>query len=192
MEPAAFVAACVALLATPGPTNTLLATSGAALGVRRSLPLLAAELLGYLAAIVALRIVVGPVIASAPAFGVVLRLLVMAYLLVLATRLWRHGARHSSGPTPVSPTRVFVTTLLNPKGIIFAFSILPQDGIWSVLSPWLVALAIQIAAVGSCWIVAGAVLQRGFSEVIAPGLGYRFSAVVLALLAGVVGAHAFS
>lgn len=42
-----FVAVVVALLATPGPTNTLLAASGAAVGLTRSPRLLLAECAGY-------------------------------------------------------------------------------------------------------------------------------------------------
>lgn len=58
-----FTATCF-LLAMPGPTNTLLATSGAGIGIARSLHLLAAELCGYLAAITLLRLALGPVVSD--------------------------------------------------------------------------------------------------------------------------------
>ena len=60
-----FIIAAVALLATPGPTNTLLATSGAASGFRKSLVLLLVEFLGYLIAIAVLITAMGPIVAGA-------------------------------------------------------------------------------------------------------------------------------
>jgi threonine/homoserine/homoserine lactone efflux protein len=191
MEPTAFVVASIALLATPGPTNTLLATSGAAIGVRRSMSLLAAELCGYGIAITLLRVLVGPVVAAIPAFEILLRTTVVLYLLYLAAKLWLHGAAEISGSNPVTISRVFVTTLLNPKGIIFAFTILPQGIDLLLLCPWLAALAVQIFAIGSAWIVTGAWLRRGLRGLISPNIGYRASAIALMLLAGIVSAHAF-
>jgi threonine/homoserine/homoserine lactone efflux protein len=93
MEPTAFVVASVALLATPGPTNTLLATSGAAIGVRRSIPLLAGELCGYMAAITLLRVLVGPIVVAIPAFEILLRIAVVSYLLYLSAKLWLRCGR---------------------------------------------------------------------------------------------------
>jgi threonine/homoserine/homoserine lactone efflux protein len=76
-----FIAACVSLLATPGPTNTLLATSGAEAGWRRSVHLLAAELSGYLLAIATLQFALGPVIASLPIFGAALQAVAAVHLI---------------------------------------------------------------------------------------------------------------
>ena len=45
-DPLAFVLSVVALLAVPGPTNTLLATAGGLGGVRRAIPLIPAEVTG--------------------------------------------------------------------------------------------------------------------------------------------------
>ncbi|MDU6750805.1 MAG: hypothetical protein E6447_24460, partial [Bradyrhizobium sp.] len=69
MDLLTFVLSTAALLATPGPTNTLLATAGASRGARASAHLLLAELAGYLLAILLLRVVLGPVLATAPLVG---------------------------------------------------------------------------------------------------------------------------
>ena len=109
MDQTAFIIGTLSLLATPGPTNTLLATAGAGNGFRRSLPLLAAELSGYLIAILGLRTVVGPVVAAVPAFGLALRVVVVLYLIHLAVQLWRHGENELAAAGPVTFRRVFVT-----------------------------------------------------------------------------------
>ena len=96
-EAVAFVLGALTLLATPGPTNTLLAASGAISGFRKSLGLLAGELLGYLLAITVLRTAVGPLLLAIPALATVLSALVCVYLLYLAGTLWRRG--DVRGPT---------------------------------------------------------------------------------------------
>ena len=191
MEPVAFALASLTLLATPGPTNTLLATSGAVIGVRRSLPLLVAEFGGYLIAISLLIGLAGPVIAAAPVLGTALRLAAAIYLLYLAAKLWRRGVDVPVDGASVTFANVFVTTLLNPKAIIFAFTLLPADLTLTALAPWMVGLSLMIGVVGSLWIAAGASLRRGFAGIIPPRSGYRTSAVALALLAGSLSAHAF-
>lgn len=194
MEAATFVAGTLSLLAVPGPTNTLLATAGARNGFQRSVPLLAAELSGYAFAIMLLWIAVGPMVAALPAFGIALHAVVVAYLVYLAAILWRHRGDEIADTGPVTMPRVFVTTSLNPKAIIFAFALLPSAGTTDIvaLMPWLMALALQIVIVGTCWIAAGVSLRRRFQGVIHAKLGYRASASALILLAGVLAAHAIS
>ncbi|HRN84563.1 MAG TPA: LysE family transporter [Hyphomicrobium sp.] len=191
MEPAAFVLASLTLLATPGPTNTLLATSGAGVGVRRSLPLLVAEFGGYVLAISLLIGLVGPVVAAAPIVGTALRLAAALYLLYLAAKLWQKGVEMPADETSVTFVNVFVTTLLNPKAIIFAFTLLPADLALTALAPWMAGLSFMIAVVGNIWIAVGASFRRGFAGIVPSRIGYRVSAVVLALLAGSLSAHAF-
>lgn len=192
MEPISFAAAGVALLATPGPTNTLLATSGAAVGWRRSLPLLGAELCGYLLAITLLQAVAGQMIGALPSVELTLRVVVALYLVFLAFKLWRHGAAELGPIGPVTFSRVFVTTLLNPKGLIFAFTLLPQGLPPSALIPWLSGLALMILTMGVSWIAIGAWLRSRFEGVISARGGYRLSAVALVVLAGAVGAPAIA
>jgi len=91
MESPLFVlATALAVLAAPGPTNALLAMSGAMRGVRRSLVLAPAVAAGYLISVTLLRLALGPAIAAAPVAGRILRLLIGAYLF-----FWRSdsGAR---------------------------------------------------------------------------------------------------
>ncbi len=187
MELAPFVMACLPLLAAPGPTNALLSTSGAARGVWGSLPLIAAELSGYLLAILLLRVLVSPFIAVVPALGIALRIAAVLYLIYLAARLWQYGGRKAEGSAPVTIVSVFVTTLLNPKAIIITFTLLPAEG---AMLAWLPALVLQIIATGSAWIAAGALVRRGFRGIFHPRVGYRVSAVALILLAGGLSAHA--
>jgi threonine/homoserine/homoserine lactone efflux protein len=149
--------AVLTILGTPGPTNSLLATAGATAGLRRSLSLIPGEAAGYLIAILALGMLVGPAMAASPVLAMVLRLAVGAYLLVLAVRLWRRGGPAVPAGVLVTPRQVFVTTLLNPKAIVFALAVVPfgRDGpVW----PYLLGFLAMLVAVATCWIAAGAAL----------------------------------
>jgi len=160
-----FIIVALALLATPGPTNTLLATSGAASGFRKSLVLLFGEFLGYMIAIAVLIAAMGPIIARAPNFGLALRIVSGLYLLHVAWKLWGHTEEMLLRKGGVSLRQVFVTTLLNPIALILAFAIIPfgsTGDIWKS-APWLAALSLLIAIVGSCWIAAGSACR--FREV---------------------------
>ncbi|WP_315722200.1 MULTISPECIES: LysE family translocator [unclassified Bradyrhizobium] len=191
MDLPTFVAASIALLATPGPTNTLLATAGASRGIRSSVHLLLAELAGYLLAILVLRVALGPALAAMPVIGHVLRIAVVLYLLHLAVELWRHGGGRSDDAVPVTLRRVFITTLLNPKAIIFAFTLLPADDTARLL-PHAAALALSIATLGGGWILVGATLRHGLGGLVPAALGYRCSAAALAVLACVILAPALA
>jgi threonine/homoserine/homoserine lactone efflux protein len=90
-DPLLFVLSVLAILGTPGPTNTLLATSGAAAGVEASLPLIPAESAGYLIAILTLGSALGPVVAASPLLAAALRIAAGGCLMLLAVRLWRRG-----------------------------------------------------------------------------------------------------
>jgi threonine/homoserine/homoserine lactone efflux protein len=180
-----FTATCF-LLAMPGPTNTLLATSGAGVGISRSLPLLAAELCGYLLAIALLRLALGPVVSGIPLAAVVLRVAVSVYILGLAVMLWRVNARELRGGAVVTFRQVLITTLLNPKAMVFAFLLLPlQAGLFELL-PWLGMIALQIVAAGAAWIAFGATLGRGVRRLGHPEIITRTGAVTLVAVTGLI------
>jgi threonine/homoserine/homoserine lactone efflux protein len=186
MDLLTFTLASLALLATPGPTNTLLFTSGAVAGPRRSLALLGAELAGYMVSINLLIAVVGPLMARHGGLKLALQVACAAYLVVAARSLWVHGA--GKADEAVGFGRVFVTTLLNPKGFIFAFAIIPggpEAGLLARL-PWLMALAAIIACAGGSWIYAGAVIRQARAGDAGGALFCRIGAVALMAFAALL------
>jgi threonine/homoserine/homoserine lactone efflux protein len=180
-EPLAFATAVFLLLVTPGPTNTLLATAGATSGFRRAVPLLAAELGGYLVSVSTLMVLLGPEIATRPALGQALRLASAGCLIFVAARLWGTSPVAGEAPRAVTFRHVFFTTLLNPKGLVFAFAIFPpvSAGARLAVVPWLGGFSVLTVAVGTAWIALGTAAGRPLRRAVEAGLVRRFGAGVV-------------
>ncbi len=88
----------------------------------------------------------GPVIHAWPLVGIALKVAVVAYLVVIAVRLWRHGNSLTDEKARIDVPAVFVTALLNPKALIFALSIIPAEhpALWAYIA----AFAIAVPACG--------------------------------------------
>jgi threonine/homoserine/homoserine lactone efflux protein len=158
MPPLQFALAILLLLATPGPTNTLLWLSGAAIGFRRSAGLLLGELGGYLAVIFPVAGLAAPVISAHPEIGLAVKLAAACWILFMAHALCTTKA-HVSDERPITLSQVFFTTVFNPKGLIIALAIIPQVGLAAML-PWLAAFAVLTLGAGSLWVAAGTLLAR--------------------------------
>ena len=116
----------VVVLITPGPTNTLLASAGLRQGVRRSLPLIAAELAGYLVAISVWGRFLAQAAHALPWLSVLLRVAAGTYIAWLAVDMWRAAVALPDSTQKASGTlRLFIATLLNPKALLFAGTIFP-------------------------------------------------------------------
>jgi threonine/homoserine/homoserine lactone efflux protein len=183
LDPLIFSLSVLAILGTPGPTNTLLATSGALVGVRRSLPLIAAEAAGYLLAIGALHLLLGGVIAAYPALKLALRLLVGAYLLFVAYELWTRRGGLGAAVGGIRFQKVFVTTLLNPKAIVFAFGVIPLAAPNALT--YVGAFVAFVVMAAFSWILIGTAIGR-MAAANGSRLVPRISALVLACFAGVI------
>jgi len=128
-----------------------------------------------------------PVIAANPAIAVGLKIVVALYLAYMAVRLWRRTNDATMAKTAVSWRGVFVATLLNPKGLIFALVIVPFG------SPdvffYLLAFAAAVIAVGLLWLVTGNLLgaMAGEKRRLVP----RIASVALVGFAGLIAASAF-
>lgn len=189
----AFCLATLVVLITPGPTNTLLATSGATGGIRRSLTLIPAEITGYLITINVLCLGIGPLLHSSAYLEAALRLGCGAYILFIASKLWGERASDLQSNEPIGWSRVLATTLLNPKGFIFAFVIIPylRDNRVMDALPYLAALSIMVCAVALCWISAGALLRARLQLPTDGAIVRRTSAIALGVFSVFVTTSAF-
>lgn len=178
-----FAAAVIGLLITPGPTNTLLAAAGSQRGVRASLTLIPAELLGYLLAIA----LWGGLLASlGERWGwlpVSLRIASALYIAYLAVRMW-HSATDMAmaARAVVSRSGLFLATLLNPKALLFAVAIFPKSAFSSVGGFLFsaTAFALLLVPIALLWILFGAGMARGRMSWLSPFTIQRGAAVVLA------------
>ena len=129
-----FVVTFSAVSATPGLCMTLSLTLGMTIGVRRSLWMIAGELLGV--AIVALSALLGvaTLLLTYPSLFLILKYCGGAYLCYLGIQMWRNKGKmaidiESSKQQNISPTSLaiqgFVTAIANPKGWVFVLSLLP-------------------------------------------------------------------
>ncbi len=124
MSLSAFAFTVLFLLLTPGPTNTLLAVSGAARGLKASLPLIGAELGGYLTTILPLVFLAAPLLADQPLAALLIKLASTLWVLLLAARLWTRPPS-TSKPGAVTAASVYGTTVLNPKALIIGLALIP-------------------------------------------------------------------
>lgn len=159
----AFLAASLALLIAPGPTNTLMGLAGADAGLRRVARLIPAEIAGYLSAILPLAWLGAGLLAHWPALGSALKAAAAVWVMLLAIRLWQVRGEQS-GVVTVSAARVYLTTLLNPKALVFGLVLLPPPA-GPAFALHLACLIVSIAAVALIWGAAGS----GWSRLLAHG-----------------------
>ncbi len=185
-DPWLFLLAVATLLGTPGPTNTLMATAGALNGPRRAWPFLFAELGAYLIAILAIRLALAPLLHDHPAIMVGIKIGVALYLVWLAIKLWRRPASTLTQQRRVSFRDVFVTTLFNPKALIFALTLIPRGA--EGLVYYFAGFAVLVLLAGGAWMLLGAGLAAATGKY--PRLLPRTAAVALTAFAGVIAASA--
>lgn len=175
------------LLLTPGPTNTLIALSGAERGWTRALRLIPGELCGYLLATVPLALAGARLLDALPTLRDVITFGAALWVLWLAVTMWRRPESGPGAPT-VTLGRVFATTLLNPKALVFGLVLLPAAETARQVANFAI-FVLLIAGVAAAWAALGAGVRRS-----APGdeglpAGWRR---VASLWLGAVAAFLFS
>jgi threonine/homoserine/homoserine lactone efflux protein len=158
----------IVVLITPGPTNTLLAAAGLRQGVRRSLPLIAAELAGYLVSISAWGRFLAHAAHALPWLPSLLRVAAGVYIAYLAIDMWRAAvalpdSTQRTGQRTSGIRTLFVATLLNPKGLLFGGTIFPAIAFTHLPAYGLAMLTFACLAVpiALAWIAFGAALGNG-------------------------------
>lgn len=172
----------VVVLITPGPTNTLLASAGLRQGVRRSLPLIAAELAGYLVAISVWGRFLAQAAHALPWLSVLLRVAAGTYIAWLAVDMWRAAVALPDSTQKASGTlRLFLATLLNPKALLFAGTIFPAAAfvLWPAYLLSMLIFACLLAPIALAWIAFGAALGSGKLGWLDPAKIQRGASVVL-------------
>lgn len=184
-----FFTAVLALLLAPGPTNTLMGVAGAQRGLGLVARLLPAELLGYLTTILPLAYVGAELLVRWPLASAGLKTAAAFWVMYLAVRLWRQdGSADGSGV--VTAQKVYLTTMLNPKALIFGLVLLPPPD-ESLFLPRLGLFCLMVAAVALIWGSAGVLTQVGNGRSRRLQLVQRVASVWLAvvsvtLIAGVI------
>ncbi|TDY20311.1 threonine/homoserine/homoserine lactone efflux protein [Paraburkholderia sp. BL6665CI2N2] len=169
----------IVVLITPGPTNTLLAAAGLRQGVRRSLPLIAAELGGYL---VSISVWGHFLVQAAHALPSLLRMAAGLYIAYLAVDMWRAAVALPDSAQRASGMRtLFVATLLNPKGLLFAGTIFPAIA-FAHLPAYafsMLMFACLLVPIALAWIAFGAALGSGKLAWLNPVKMQRGASIVL-------------
>lgn len=172
------------VLLMPGPTNTLLLSSGATVGFLRTLKLIAAEMAGYLVAISAWGFFLMGLSHHAPWTAAIIKCLAAGYVAWMAVKVWNIHL-HVDGDNKIEAQNVLVTTLLNPKAFVFASYIMPAATFTSavVFSYAMLAFFSALLPVSVCWCLAGNMLISKGSLV--PGMNpqhvFRCASLVLCL-----------
>lgn len=121
----AYILTVFILLLSPGPTNTLMGLASARNSFCLVPKLLPAELLGYLTMILPLTWLGGELISLWPESALVLKAAAAIWVMYLAMKLWV-AVSEDGLDRSVTARRVFVTTTLNPKAVVFGLVLLPQ------------------------------------------------------------------
>jgi threonine/homoserine/homoserine lactone efflux protein len=141
-----------------------------------------AEVAGYLVAILAIGYLIGPAVSRVPSLSIILRLFVAGYLVFVAIRLWRCDVAGLKAHRLIGLRDVFVTTLLNPKALLFALSIVPLHAANGAV--YLVGFSLMVMTIGAGWIAIGIAIRRGLLSNADTPFVPRIGAAVITAFAG--------
>ena len=171
------------ILAMPGPTNTLLFSSGVTRGLRQSATLIWAELIGYLLAISLWGVLLLQLVRDHQWILIGLNLIASAYIAWLAIKTWRfNGNLHTQ--SSVTWGNVFFATLFNPKAFLFASQVMPTGTFTNlpIYGSALASFTLVLLPISACWCLFGHLVstQKPGMSFLSPRKFLRLSAIALA------------
>ncbi|WON77655.1 LysE family translocator [Serratia sp. UGAL515B_01] len=150
------------ILIIPGPTNTLLLSSGVRNGLSKTIPLVFAEAFGYFLAITFWGAFLLSIENFLPSIFQWTRITCAIYIFWLAFKMWRISSNLDEPKEGKSDfIQVFITTLLNPKALIFSSSIIPETAFISI-DNFVYAMAVFLIIlfpVGVLWASLGGLMK---------------------------------
>ncbi|SHH78871.1 LysE family translocator [Ferrimonas marina] len=126
-----FIPTFFAVAITPGMCMLLALSLGMSIGVRRTLPMMAGELLGVATVALAAVLGVSALMLQQPALFTGLKLVGGVYLAYLGIQMWRSSGQVDTGSSvsDITPRGLFarglITAIANPKGWAFMLALLP-------------------------------------------------------------------
>jgi threonine/homoserine/homoserine lactone efflux protein len=182
MTPFELTLALLALLITPGPTNAVLAVAGAQGGFWAGLRLIPVVVLCYLGVVTPLALWGAPLMSDLPLLQPLLTGLAALWVAYLAYGLWHRPAHRDQASARVTVRQTAVTTLLNPKSLIFGLVLIPASPMAGMMG-----FALLVPLVSALWVALGAGVFSRSGQWLNKG-----AAIWLALLSILLAAKAFA
>lgn len=152
--------------ATPGPNNMMLMASGVNHGVRKSLPHYVGCVLGFALMLAVLGIGLASVFLNYPIIHLVLKYIGISYMLFLAWKIANAGnpKANASLKKPMTFVQAVLFQWVNPKGILFAVSVIAAFTTQETLIANLVFIVVANIFIGATslgiWLILGSAMQR--------------------------------
>ena len=151
----------------------------------KTIVLVPAELMGYFYAINIWALIIHLSAPVWPNLIHILHFLSIVYVLWLAFHLWKsaHLQQHNQKHPSIQPRELFLTSLKNPKAILFAAGIFPLETWNSPLNFVMVfaVFALVLLPVALFWMSFGRAILSGQNQKIKADLLYKGSALMLIL-----------
>jgi threonine/homoserine/homoserine lactone efflux protein len=162
----AFVTFAAVVAGTPGPSNALLTTVGARVGVRRGLPSLLGQVTGMGTVLFAITVGLGNVLLAYPLALQVLKWGGAAILCWMAWRIATAGHADGSANAPAGFLGMAAFQWVNPKGWLIGVAaittFLDRRAGGALAQAVIFAILFSLVALPCClpWLAFGAALQR--------------------------------